>query len=372
MKKRLFSLFTAFIIGMSLVAVVPTMAVGAETSGDFEYKILYDGTIEIIDYNGSATNLTIPSTIDGKQVTIIGSWAFQYCLSLTNITIPNSVTSIEFGAFYCCSSITNISMSNSLIFIEENVFNGCSSLTDIIIPDSVISVEDLAFANCSNLTNVTIGNSVTGIGDLTFAGCLSLSNIIIPDNVTSIGYEAFWGCSLLTNITVDYKNINYSSADGVLFNKNKTKLIQYPIGNLRNSYSLPNSVKSIEDGAFARCSNLINVTIGNQVTGIGEYAFYNCSSLVNVYYTGSKNEWDKVLIHSSNKNLINANIHFKEHIHSYTSKITKQPTCTATGIKTFTCSCGDSYTETITKTGHSYSTKVIVPTCTSQGYTLHT
>ena len=124
--------------------------------------------------------------------------------------------------------------------------------------------------------------SVTSIGNYAFTDCYSLTSITIPNSVTSIGWYAFSGCSSLTSINVDVNNPNYCSIDGVLFNKDKTTLIQYPIGNTRTEYTIPNSVTSIGEGAFGDCSSLTSITIPNSVTSIGSYAFRDCSSLTSI------------------------------------------------------------------------------------------
>ena len=160
----------------------------------------------------------------------------------------------------------------------------------ITIPASVIyngvtytitSISSYAFFDCSNLTSVEIPNSVTSIGEGAFYSCSGLTSVTIPNSVTSIGRMAFYTCSSLTSIDVAIDNTNYSSIDGVLFNKDQTSLIQYP-GAKQGAYTIPNSVTSIGERAFYGCSDLTSVTIPNSVTSIGMYAFYGCRSLTSV------------------------------------------------------------------------------------------
>ena len=135
----------------------------------------------------------------------------------------------------------------------------------------------------SSIKTVEIGNSVTSIGDYAFYDYTSLTSVTIPDNVESIGDYAFSSCASLTSITVKEGNPNYSSDEyGVLFNKDKTELIQYPIGNTRTSYTIPNSVTSIGEYAFSGCTSLTSVTIPDSITSIGKNAFYSCKSLTSV------------------------------------------------------------------------------------------
>ncbi|MDD6983268.1 MAG: leucine-rich repeat protein [Oscillospiraceae bacterium] len=232
----------------------------AATYDIYTYAVSSDGTIIITDCKESASGaITIPSEIDGKPVTSIGSWAFENCTGLTSITIPNSVTSIGTYAFY-----------------------GCSGLTSITIPNSVTSIGDWAFHGCSGLTSITIPNSVTSIGDLAFHGCSGLTSITLGNSVTSIGGWAFNGCTGLTSINVASGNNYYSSNNGVLFNKKKTALIRYPQGKSQTSYTIPNSVTSIGNYAFCGCSGLTSITIPNSVTSIGDNAFYGCTGLTSI------------------------------------------------------------------------------------------
>ena len=223
------------------------------------------------------TSLTIPSS-----VTSIGNHAFVSCDGLTSVTIPNSVTSIGDYAFARCAGMTSITIPNSVTNIGEGTFSECFYLTSITIPNSVTSIGEGAFGVCCNLTSITIPNSVTSIGYNAFSDCESLTSITIPNSVTSIGDYAFGDCYKLTDITVDSNNINYCSEDGVLFNKAKTELIHCPAGNSRTSYTIPSSVTSIGDFAFASCNSLTSITIPNSVTSIGDSAFWGCHSLTSL------------------------------------------------------------------------------------------
>ena len=140
----------------------------------------------------SLTSITIPDS-----VTSIGNSAFGYCTSLTSITIPDSVTSIGKYAFSGCKGLTSIIISDNVTSISYGAFSGCTGLTSITIPDSVTTIGGEAFLSCTGLTNITIPNSVTSIGSWAFNGCTDLTNITIPDSVTSIDY-AFNGCTNLT------------------------------------------------------------------------------------------------------------------------------------------------------------------------------
>ena len=201
------------------------------------------------------TSVTIPNSI-----TSIGAYAFRDCSSLTSVTIPNSVTSIGDNAFHNCSGLTkvnitdiaawcNIAFGNSTsnpLNNAKHLFVNDVEVTDLVIPNSVTSIGDWAFYECSSLTSVTIPNSVTSIGSRAFSGCSGLTSVTIPNSVTSIGSGAFSGCSSLTSVTIpnSVTSIGSSAFSGC---------------SSLTSVTIPNSVTSIEGGAFSRCSSLTSV-----------------------------------------------------------------------------------------------------------------
>ena len=221
------------------------------------------------------TNITIPSSI-----TEIGWGAFSDCTNLVSVTIENGVTKIEGTAFCDCTSLQNIVIPSSITEIEFRTFSGCTALTSVTIPDGVTTIGESAFEGCTGLTSVTISDSVTKISSA-FASCSSLTSIFIPSSVCCIDSNAFIHCDSLNTIEVASDNVNYSSWDGVLFNKQRTILHCYPAGR-SGKYVIPNGVTQIRPGAFWRCHGLTSVIIPDSVTTIGQSAFFDCSSLLDI------------------------------------------------------------------------------------------
>ncbi len=154
------------------------------------------------------------------------------------------------------------------------------------------------------------GYPVTSIGREALSFCYSITSITIPDSVTSIGIWAFLNCSNLTGITVGENNTAYTSEDGVLFDKAKTIIIQYPIGKTDTVYTIPDSVTSIGSGAFRECITLTSITIPDSVTSVENYAFEFCSSLTDVWYAGSEADRAAMSIGSENYDLRYATWHY--------------------------------------------------------------
>jgi hypothetical protein len=236
-----------------------------------------DNTLTIVQYAGAGVEVTIPSAINGLTVTGIGTDAFSGYPGLTGVTIPGSVTSIGAEAFSDCSVLTNATISEGVLSIGSEAFYN-TPLTSITIPGSVTNLGDEAFEMCGQLTNVTLLNGMVTIGDHTFDNCGQLPTITIPASVTTLGVLDFSYCDALTNIVVDALNANYASADGVLFDKSLSLLLQYPAGKT-GSYAVPGGVAGIGDEAFAGCYQLQGVTFPGSLTSIGSDAFDNCDNL---------------------------------------------------------------------------------------------
>ena len=233
MKSRKVLKFISCIAAISII--VTSLFVGfnafADQSGDFEYEILDEQTCAITGYTGTNSEVVIPSEIDGYTVTEIGNDAFSASdedpFRITKVTIPSTV-----------------------ITIGETAFFG-TGISEIIIPEGVEVIGQQAFDACPNLISATL-----------------------PASLIELGNSAFGSQNpSMQEINISPDNQNYCSVDGVVFNKDMTKIIQYPIGRSASFYEIPDTVTTIGDGAFTEAGNLKKVVIPSGVTVIEDYAF---------------------------------------------------------------------------------------------------
>ncbi|MDE7225462.1 MAG: leucine-rich repeat domain-containing protein, partial [Ruminococcus sp.] len=255
------------------------------TEGTYElvkYKN-YGDHIEISGCDRTASEVVIPSEIDGlpvtsieeymccslpvltsliipDSVTSIGYGTFTHCPYLRSVIIPDSVTSIGGSVFYDTPWLENKRRENPLVIVNNILIDGKTCSDNVVIPEGVTSICGLAFSGCTMLKSIKIPESVTSIGSYAFFDCSSLTSVTIPDSVTNIEYSAFFGCTSLSEIDVDINNPKYSSENGVVFDKDKTTLLTYPSGK-KGKYMIPDSVTSINFDAFFYCSSLTSVTI---------------------------------------------------------------------------------------------------------------
>ena len=294
MKAKLFFILCALFIGTQTAqAQTWTWLIGSPNSADItatfntaDSTLTIRGTGNMQNWSGGLhippwTGQPIRTVIIEQGVTRIGDFAFAGSTRLTSVTIPSSVTTIGAVAFRNATSLAKITIPYGVTRIGSSAFEGCTGLTEIVIPNSVTAILSSAFSGCTSLTEIVIPNSVITIGAGAFLNCISLTSITIGAGVTSIGASAFAGCTSLTAINVNANNTAFMSENGVLFNKNKTTLIQFPSAKQITTYTIPNSVTSIGDGAF-RNSGLTSVTIGESVTSIERMAFDGSRSLVEI------------------------------------------------------------------------------------------
>ncbi len=234
------------------------------------------------------TSVTIPNT-----VVQIGPAAFAYCESLTGLTIPSSVTIIGATAF-TYSGLTSIKIPAKVAEIGEYAFMGCISLSKIEVDrnnsryhtdsSGVLYTQNktvLVQAPCNLSGSYTITGQTIKIAGGAFLGCTKLTQVSVPGYLTEIGDYAFQACTSLKRIDVSSSNNTYSSDNGVLFNKDKTELLQAP-GGLTGKYTIPGKVFSVGQYAFMGCVNLTGIVIPDNVYAIYDGAFSYCESLTSI------------------------------------------------------------------------------------------
>ena len=200
--------------------------------------------------------------IDGIYYDILGTAKVTY----TGYSNRNPSSTAYTGSIIIPDSVTYNGWKYPVTEIGDEAFYECSGLTSITIPNSVTKIGKFAFVGCFGLTSITIPNSVTSIGEHAFYWCTSLTSVTIPNSVTSIGVQAFSLCPNLNSVKVDAGNTVYDSRNNcnAIINTASNTLV----AGCKNTV-IPNSVSSIGEKAFFRCTSLTNITIPNSVTHIG-------------------------------------------------------------------------------------------------------
>ncbi len=226
-----------------------SMRIAEVQAQDFTYTST-NGIITITRYTGPGGDVTIPSTINGLPVAIIGVNAFL-TNGLTSITLPNTVSNIGYQAFAECTNLTTVTVPNTLSTLGGSAFEGCSSLTNFSIPTELRSIEPNAFSLCSSLTYLTIPDRVVSIGNSSFFGCVGLTGASLPKSVNFIGEEAFGGCIHLTSMTI------------------------------------PEGVTNLGGWAFSGCTNLTGVYFAGDAPSVGPAVFSGDSNATVYYFPGT-------------------------------------------------------------------------------------
>lgn len=320
MKKRLLSILLAAAL---LIGLVPTLLLPAAaadyTSGDFTYKLNDDGSAIITRYSGSAAALTIPSSLDGHTVKQIGSYAFGKNTTLTSVSIPETVTELEYSAFMDCTSLTAVTIPSGLTkagSLGSGAFSGCSALTTVqfgsgltsipealfestglktlTLPESVTSIGMWAFADCAKLEQVSFPASLTSIDGCAFENCTALTAVTLPKRLTELGNDVFENCSALKSVWIPKSLTNINGfGDGcfagctaltdITFETGITKIADHQFdGSPIKSITIPGTVTTIGSSAFSDCANLTAIDLPTSVTQIDAYAFEKCTGLTAV------------------------------------------------------------------------------------------
>lgn len=252
-----------------LFAQTEPVTINVQTAGTL--STLLGNNLDLIE------DLTLTGSLNGDDIKTIREMDKLAILDLANSQI------VEGGGYYIDEGYLHLGTTNSNIsrfmFRDLNISN-------IVLPLNTIEIELCAFKGCLNLTSITIPNSVTTIGQYAFEDCVNLTSIRVPNSLFPISPSSFFGSKGLEQIIVEDDNINYSTIDGVLFNKQLTTIIICP-NKKSNSYVIPEGVTIVGDHAFIDCNNLTLIDIPNSVISVGKFAFRNCSNLS--YVNLSKN-----------------------------------------------------------------------------------
>ncbi len=269
MKKKFLTVLLAIVAALCLCfglsACDRNNGGGDNSERDFEFSLSSDGSYYIVTEGPSTGDVKIPAEFNGKSVAEIGERAFSGCYKLKSIAIPDSIIAIKSDAFSGCSGLTAVYITDLAAWCEIVFVN---------FESNPLQYAQHLFIDGEEVTELKIPDSVTSIGDYAFRGCSSLKNITIPAGTTSIGV-AFGNCDGLEQITVDENNPNYSSQDGILYNKAKTSFIHIPWG-IKGSVVIPEGIITIRDSAFNGRTGLTAITIPDSVISIGWGAFYGC------------------------------------------------------------------------------------------------
>lgn len=254
------------------------------TYANYEY-IEENGYIKITHYNYTEGEnvIDIPSEINGISVKIIGYNAFYQNNNVEELTVPESIVTIESGAFYKCYSLKKIKISESVRYIEDNVFFRCPLLKEINVDEknkNYCDIEGVLFNKGKNILlaypegrekkSYTIPDSVEKIENDAFGyNCKYLKEITFSKNIKKIGNNPFSLYSNLKNIFVDDSNQNYTSKNGILYNKDMTVLIVYPNNRNEKEYVIPSSVNRIESFSFCYKNSLQYIVISKNTNSIG-------------------------------------------------------------------------------------------------------
>lgn len=296
--KKLTSVILAVVMMLGILTIAP-LTVSAATYGNFEYTLEDDYTCTITGYNGSAANVTIPSTIYGYKVCKIGYESFEDNNNIRSVTIPKYVEIIDNGAFKGCHSLNSVTFSSGLKTIGYGAFSN-TNLKKVTIPNSVTEIDDYAFSGCENLSSLTLSNKLESVGYATFEYCKSLTSINLPNSLTYVDWYPFSGCTslktvsigsglkewhnqgdygfvfddctALESITVSSSNNNYSSANGIMYDKKKTEILVYPQAKKDTTYTVPSTINTLYGVSTNNNPYLKTITIPASVTDIRDHA----------------------------------------------------------------------------------------------------
>jgi hypothetical protein len=283
-------------------------------------KISFPRKLKMIEDAAFSRCVDLTKVTFANSDTKLGTSVFSYCKSLVTAVLPANIKAIPEFTFSNCENLEKVTFPKNVSIIKKSAFMGCTSLEKIRLNKKIYAISDQAFAE-SGLKKVTLNkklqflgnatfrgtqikslklyNKVTYIGNRLFSDCTKLKTISIPASVKGINPGAFRNCTSLRAINVDAENQNYSSLNGVLYNKDKTKLIQYPLHKTSKAFVTPETVRTIRANAFAKNKYLQSVVI--KAKKIGNNAFSDMPKLKSaVIQDGTVVIWVEAFANDSN------------------------------------------------------------------------
>ncbi len=284
------------IAGVLALAALPAAALPEGTSFSVDnifYEVVSeaDRTVMITSVNNKSqlpADLVIDKVkyarpVEGAEeeeftVVEINGKAFSHAENIETLTIGKNVASVGEEAFASCTSLKKVKLGSGLTAIERSLFSGCETLKEVEIANGPAYIGDWAFADCP-FTSIKLPDSVRTINDNAFYGCTSLESLTIGDSLESVGAWAFDNCNSLANIQVSSTNPHLCALDNVLYTKDVTELVFYPMGKGEGEFKVPASVEVIRPFSIMRNNFLISVSLSWNLKKIDSYAFDGCNAL---------------------------------------------------------------------------------------------
>jgi len=295
-------------------------------AGDFGYVVTEDGSAKVVIYLGEGGKVVIPEELDGKTVTAIGMMAFARNKTITELSLPGTLSDTGELSFFGCEALTSVVIGEGVTSIGRSSFNKCFALKSVTLPSTLTMIDEIAFQECMALENITIPEGVTHIGMRAFANCKSLQRMELPATLSSVGREVFLSCEAITEII--FKSSMSHLADDLF-------AYCYSLKNV----VLPEGITYLDNSLFYRCTSLESFVFPKTVYGTGQRVFYGCQALkevyipvecataeddldigyysfwfvpalTDVYFGGTQEQWDELLngMESFNDTLIEATI----------------------------------------------------------------
>ncbi len=313
---------------------------GVQTIGKFAFDSCTVKTINIPSSvktisKGAFSNSGIESIVVPESVEYIGEDVFSNCENLKSAELLCKITVLPARAFFRCYALENVQLPETIVEIDMNAFYYDKNLENLILPENLESIGFGTFYNCYSLKNFQLPDTVTKIEGSAFVGCTSLEKINLPEKLVTLHAEVFDGCENLVEITIGPELVNLtdtafdgeivkleritvdpanpalmSDDKGVLYSKDKTKLIKFPAAATVEEYTVEPTTQVINQYAFYCNKNINTLILSVALNHVEKYAFYDMENLVNIYYTSDEENWNLITFDSGNTEVETATVRF--------------------------------------------------------------